>query len=251
MTAEIIICTSLYGSNPKYRSGAMQSAADAETMRERYPGLKLVIYYDSSVPMSTLSALQGFPNLELVLVNSPWAGVGTLPSIYRFFGFRDYQTADLVATYDLDNKINCKFFVEMLQNALEGDSVFYFLKKSNAPKGRPLNADCWLGIPARSAIFPEICNSMSNQLLDFMGTMDDFEYGCDERILKFVVEGLVKYNCPESRIYRFYRNRIFNDSMHYDETQRQPVDASHVLKLESKLAASSAQFVPRRELALP
>lgn len=249
----IIICTSLFGSHAKYRGGALQSAQEIEGLKGRFPGLALVIYYDKTVPTTTVSALSSFPHVELVYVDSPWAGVGTLPSTYRFFGFQDYQTAHAIVTYDLDNKIDSDFFFAMIENALQGDSVFYLLKKRNPPRGRPLNADCWIAVPGRSLNFLEICTSLTSQLLDFVRTMNDISYGCDERILKFIVEDLRKYHCPESRIYRFYSERLPGTSaeiVHYDDTQRQPMAESQLTQLEQHLADKKNPPHPQRQVIL-
>jgi hypothetical protein len=244
---KIVVCASLFGADAKYRGAAIQCAEEVLHLRDRFPGLLLAIYYDSSVPEKSIVALASISCVELVYVESPWVGVGTVAALYRFKGFEDYRTAKLIVTYDLDNKINADFFIAIIENALAGDSIFYFLKKSNAPRGRPFNADCWIAIPKRSENYIEISQAITRQFLAYIRPMHDTDYGCDERVQRLIVENLRKYHRPEARIFRFYKNQVSSahiQSSNYDDTQRAIMCESEVLLLENKWVGESNNQTP-------
>ncbi len=89
---------SLYGDSPVYNQGAIRNA---ERMPLIYPGWKMVVYYDSTVPAATLEALK---RLNVELVNAGDSGIAC-KSMWRFL-INDRREYDRYIVRDCDSRIN-------------------------------------------------------------------------------------------------------------------------------------------------
>ena len=151
----IKVCVSLFGRESQYLTGAIQCAQELHDLKATFcTEAELIIYYDATVPHGMLARLKQESIVKLVYVDSLYAGKGTAGTFYRFCGFRDFGDSNaVVCTWDLDNKLNNGFARYMIDMVIDGNAVFYMLKKDRLNRGRRYNADCWSGVPIRHPAF--------------------------------------------------------------------------------------------------
>ena len=196
----LVISTSLFGDGVKHRGGALQSALELKTLQPRYGPLELVIYFDQTVPESTLRALASFEFVNLIKVETDWTGTGTLGSVYRFLAFQEYQHAGMIMTWHLDSSFSSGLFTSLTESGQTHNATFCFMRKLNPPRARLFNADCWAAWPDREASYARLADDITGFLATYFRRHQDTDYGCDERALRQLVKSLFLRPKTESRL---------------------------------------------------
>jgi hypothetical protein len=234
----LVLCTSLFGGQAKYRGGALQCAQELQSIETSPYRPTLAIYYDVTSPSRTLNALSAFSDVELIRVDSDWAGIGTLASVYRFLGFKDYQEAAMLLTWDVDNTLTSGAFHALLDRIRGDHAAFHVMRKHNPPRGRLFNADCWAAVPPRWPNYECVCRGLLEEIADYFRRNNDTTYGCDERAQRYAVQGLFEHRHPGAKIVHIGKERLetAGQAVFYDDAQRVPMPELLVESWESLLA---------------
>lgn len=248
----LIISTSLFGDSVKHRGGALQSALELKALQAKYTTLALVVYFDRTVPASTLQALGSFDFVQLVSVESDWASTGTLGSLYRFLAFQEYQHAAMIITWDLDSSFSSGLFTSLIENGQTHSAIFCFMRKLNPPRARLFNADCWATWPEREIKYENLSNDVTRSLANYFKRHHDTSYGCDERALRQLVSELFLRPKTESRLLKIISENFEwqRQAIDYAAAQREPMTDLHFGALEQQLAAQTHFVEPHRTVRL-
>jgi hypothetical protein len=94
-----VISFSLYGDNPDFNVGMIKNVKLADKF---YPGWKVFVFYDGSVPLSTLSQLR---KLEAVVLIDVSSRSGSMPGMFWRFLIHDFDDIDRYVIRDADSRL--------------------------------------------------------------------------------------------------------------------------------------------------
>lgn len=178
-TEKRVIAYGLYGSDPKYCTGAIRNS---ELVHEIFPGWVARFYYREDVPAEVLSALKK-NGAELVAMHKGSSTTkGNIAGMFWRFLVADDPTVDRYIVRDSDSRLNAREAHAVAEWIASGKGVHTIRDHPN--HDRPLNGGLWGGV---KGAFPR----MSEEVKAFSNKQS---YGGDLQFLNTVVWPRVKNN---------------------------------------------------------
>lgn len=125
------ISYSLYGSNPRYTDGAL---ANAKLVKQIYPGWRMRVYYDRSVPQRILNALKD-DGVELI----DMSGSSMNKRSWRFLAAVDSQR---FCARDIDSRLSMRE-AEAVKEWIESGKKFHVMRDHPSHSNYAMSAGMW------------------------------------------------------------------------------------------------------------
>jgi len=159
-----VIAYGLYGKDARYTIGVLRNAELAPAV---YPGWKVRVYHDASVPSDVLSTLRQL-GAELVDMQDRQMGGGIGGMFWRFLVAAD-PTVDRFIVRDSDSRLNPRERLAVEEWVASGLKIHSIRDHPN--HDRPLNGGMWGGLRGVVADMAEIVQQWSNRDR-YMGDLD-------------------------------------------------------------------------------
>jgi len=159
-----VISYGLYGASPRYTIGVVRNA---ELARLVYPGWRVRVYLDHTVPAPVVSELERL-GAELVRANEQSMGGGIGGMFWRFLVAAD-TSVDRFIVRDCDSRLNARERLAVEEWISSGAMVHSLRDHPN--HDRPLNGGMWGGRKGAVADMPTLVRKWSNRD-EYMGDLD-------------------------------------------------------------------------------
>ena len=164
---------SLWGNNPIYNVGAIKNA---QLLNDVYPGWKMIVYYDSSVPPETITELDSYGVITKDVTELNLYGM-----FWRFFA-ADLPDCEYVVFRDTDSRISEREFAAV-QEWIDSKKSIHVMRDHPA-HGIPFGNNSlgilggmW-GIKGNVIPLTDMINKFKQN--------KDLKYGSDQTFLKYI-----------------------------------------------------------------
>jgi hypothetical protein len=171
-----IIAFSLWGNDPKYCVGAIRNAQLAQV---HFPNWECWFYYDSSVPLTYIKALDAFSNSKTIKV----ADESVFGAFWRFFSM---QKNTIVLSRDTDSRLSNREAV-IVDDWLKKDTKLCVIRDHINHYEFPILAGMW-------GIKDGLCESLHKKMPRYWGT---HQYLMDQYYLRDDVWPQLRNNASE------------------------------------------------------
>lgn len=157
-TMNKIISYSLYGSNPRYTDGAL---ANAKLVKQIYPGWRMRVYYDRSVPQRILNALKD-DGVELIDMSD--SSMNKMS--WRFLAAVDSQR---FCARDIDSRLSMRE-AEAVKEWIESGKKFHVMRDHPSHSNYAMSGGMWCAtsIPNMKDMLTNVRNQAYLQDMNFL-----------------------------------------------------------------------------------